>query len=216
MPFRDRQDAGEKLASALRRYEQRDTIVLALPRGGLPVAIPVAKSLNAALDLLLVRKIGVPFQPEVAMGAILDGDPPVVVRNEDVIRTAHISDDQFDQVKKRELAELRRRNDLYRQGRTMADVHGKTVIVVDDGIATGATIRAALAGLKRMAPRKLVLAVPVAPQRLVQTLSREADEVICLEDLGDFGAISIHYTNFQQLSDTDVTDLLESAKGQPE
>lgn len=210
MPFKGRTEAGERLADALSRYRNMETVVLALPRGGLPVAIPIAESLGAPLDLLLVRKIGVPFNPEYAMGAIMDGDHPVVIRNEDTMRMLDIPSDVFEAEKDKELKELERRKRVYRPTGNMIGVKGKTVILVDDGIATGATVHAALAGLKRLEPDEIVLAVPVAPQDQFRELSNETDDFVCLEELGRFGAISIHYDHFEQLTDDDVISLLAS------
>ena len=210
MPFTDRTDAGKRLAEALLRYQDMDIVVLALPRGGLPVAIPIAKSLNAPLDLLLVRKIGVPFNPEYAMGAVMGGDHPVVIRNDDTIAALKIDPDMFEAAKNKELKELERRKHTYRPDGDMVAVKGKTVILVDDGIATGATVQAALQGLKRLEPEMIVLAVPVAPRDQIEQLSKEADDFVCLEELGRCGAISLHYDHFEQLTDDEVIVLLAS------
>ena len=166
MPFRDRSDAGRQLAMALAKYKAQKPVVLALPRGGVPVAEEVALALDAPLDLILVRKIGVPFQPELAMGAIVDGEAPIAVRNEDVIREAGISDAQFEAVRDAEFAEIERRRERYLAGRQRAVISGHTAIVIDDGIATGATTRAALRATRMREPKRLVLAVPVAPTEL--------------------------------------------------
>ncbi|MGZ3328784.1 MAG: phosphoribosyltransferase, partial [Xanthobacteraceae bacterium] len=163
MSFKDRSDAGRRLAAAVMGYKDQQPVVLALPRGGVPVAAEVAAALNAPLDLILVRKIGVPFQPELAMGAVVDGGAPLVVRNEDVISLAGIEEADFNAVRDRELAEIERRRERYLGGRERVEVAGRTAIVVDDGIATGATTRAALRATRLRNPKKLVLAVPVAP-----------------------------------------------------
>ena len=209
MPFRDRSDAGRKLASALAQYTDQQPVVLALPRGGVPVAAEVAAALNAPLDLVLVRKIGVPFQPELAMGAVVDGDAPLVVRNEDVIRLARIDEADFKAVCDSALAEIERRRQRYLGGRARVEVAGRTAIVIDDGIATGATTRAALRATRMRKPKRLVLAVPVAPTDSLAAMRDEADEVVCLEDHEAFGAIGFYYSDFWQLSDEDVIKILE-------
>ncbi len=208
MPFRDRIDAGGQLANALLGYKRQNPVVLALPRGGVPVAAEIAAALDAPLDLVLVRKIGVPFQPELAMGAIVDGSKPVVVRNDNVIRMAQVEESEFTAARDRELAEIERRRKLYLGDRPHPELKGQTVIVVDDGIATGATTRAALRAIRMREPRKLVLAVPVAPTESLPELRSEADEVVCLEDYENFGAIGFFYEDFRQISDAEVIDLL--------
>lgn len=187
MPFRDRSQAGQRLARALQSYKTEHPVVLALPRGGVPVAAEVAASLSAPLDLILVRKIGVPFQPELAMGAVVDGGQPLIVRNEDVIRHSHIDERGFEAICSKELAEIERRRELYLGHRKRARVEDRTAIVVDDGIATGATMRAALQATRARKPRKLILAVPVAPSDSLTDLRQECDEVICLEDYVSIG-----------------------------
>ncbi|CAG0996836.1 MAG: phosphoribosyltransferase [Bauldia sp.] len=204
MSFVDRIEAGRRLADALETYDGKETVVLALPRGGLPVAAEVAARIGSPLDLLIVRKIGVPYQPELAMGAVVDGDAPVVVRNEDVIRQAEITQAEFDRVRDHELAEIERRRARYLAGRQPVEVKDRTVIVVDDGIATGATVRAAIRGLRRRKPREIVLAVPVAPPDTVAMLEKEADRVVCLEQPSFFQAIGLHYRDFRQISDEEV------------
>ena len=180
MSFKDRSDAGRKLALALRDYKNRQPVVLALPRGGVPVAAKVAAALNAPLDLILVRKIGVPYQPELAMGAVVDGGEPLVVRNEDVIRFAGIDKLEFNAVCDSELAEIERRRQRYLGSRERVEVVGRTAIVIDDGIATGATTRAALRATRSRKPKKLILAVPVAPADSLTVMQQEADEFVCL------------------------------------
>ena len=209
MPFKNRSDAGRKLAKALAGYKEQQPVILALPRGGVTVAAEVAAVLNAPLDLILVRKVGVPFQPELAMGAVVDGGAPIIVRNEDVIRLAEIDESEFKRICDSELAEIERRRQRYLGSRQRADVSGRTAIVVDDGIATGATTRAALRATRIRNPKKLVLAVPVAPTDTVAELRSEADEVICLEDHEFFGAIGTYYADFSQVSDETVIDILK-------
>jgi putative phosphoribosyl transferase len=208
MPFRDRIEAGRQLAKALAGYKHQHPIILALPRGGVPVAAEIATALDAPLDLILVRKIGVPFQPELAMGAVVDGSNPVIVRNDAVIRMAQVEEPEFTVARDRELAEIERRRKLYLGDRPHPELKGQTVIVVDDGIATGATTRAALRAIRMREPRKLVLAVPVAPTQSVRELRSETDEIVCLEDYANFGAIGFFYEDFHQVSDHEVIDLL--------
>lgn len=208
MPFRNRNEAGRKLAKALASYKQQHPVVIALPRGGVPVAAEVATALDAPLDLILVRKIGAPFQPELAMGAVVDGRQPLVVRNETVIKLGGISDEDFAEVRDQELVEIERRRKLYLGDRPHPDLAGRTVIIIDDGVATGATTRAALRAIRARKPRKLILAVPVAPTPSLTELREDADEVVCLEDYEDFGAIGYYYEDFRQVSDTEVIDLL--------
>jgi putative phosphoribosyl transferase len=208
MPFVDRTDAGQQLAKALAHYKDRRPVVLALPRGGVPVAAEIAAALDAPLDLILVRKIGVPFQPELAMGAVVDGNEPIIVRNEEVIRLAGVSESEFNAVRDQELAEIERRRKRYLGDRPHPQIAGRTVLVVDDGVATGATTRAALHAIRLRKPSKLVLAVPVAPTDTLEKLRGEADEVVCLEDYENFGAIGLFYSDFSQVSDTEVTDIL--------
>ena len=210
MPFIDRDDAGRQLAKALARYKDRKAIILALPRGGVPVAAKVAEALHAPLDLLLVRKIGVPFQPELAMGAVVDGASPLTVRNEEVIGLAGISEREFSAVRDQQLSEIERRRKMYVGDRPHPELSGHTVIVVDDGIATGATTRAALQAVRLRKPSELVLAVPVAPTDALKKLAGEADEIVCLEDYEEFGAIGFFYSDFRQVSDDEVIELLAS------
>jgi putative phosphoribosyl transferase len=208
MPFHNRKDAGRKLAAALAGYKDRKSVVLALPRGGVPVAAEVAAALGAPLDIVLVRKIGVPFQPELAMGAVTDGNAPMVVRNEDVVRMAGVSEEEFKAVCESELAEIERRRQRYLGERNAVNVEGRPAIVVDDGIATGATIRAALRAMRMRNPSSLVLAVPVAPTESLAALRGEVDELVCLESYENFGAIGYYYSDFRQVSDEEVIETL--------
>ncbi len=208
MMFKNRRDAGSKLAAALQHYQDRDAVVLALPRGGVPVGAEVAAALGAPLDLLLVRKIGVPRQPELAMGAVIDGGTPIVVRNPEVIELARVKEADFRAASQVELAEIERRRQSYIGERARPQIAGRTAIIVDDGIATGATVRAAIRGLRRRNPESIVLAVPVAPRDTIETLRAEVDEVVCLEVPEDFCAISLYYRDFGQTSDAEVTRIL--------
>jgi putative phosphoribosyl transferase len=213
MPFHDRAEAGRRLAKALTRYKDNEAVVLALPRGGAPVATVIATALHAPLDLVLVRKIGVPFQPELAMGAIADAGQAIIVRNEDVIAATGVSEAEFSAVCDRESREIERRRGLYLGGRERPEVSGRVAIVVDDGIATGATTRAALRAVRARGPKKLVLAVPVAPTETLDAMQDEADEIVCLEAHEVFGAIGYFYADFRQVSDEEVIDILDAAEG---
>ncbi|TAJ69831.1 MAG: phosphoribosyltransferase [Phenylobacterium sp.] len=209
MPFRDRGVAGQRLAAALVGYRGRDVVVLALPRGGVPVAAEVAAALDAPLDLVLVRKIGAPFHEELAMGAVADAaGQPCTVRNEDVIAMLGVDDASFDAVRAGQLQEIERRREAYLGDRPRAELAGRVAIVVDDGVATGATTRAALRAVRRRGPAKLVLAVPVAPTDTLAELRAEADEVVCLEAYPAFGSIGFYYADFRQLADDEVTGIL--------
>lgn len=209
--YANRVEAGRMLAEKLASRNYENPVVLALPRGGVPVAAEVAKTLGAPLDLLLVRKIGVPWQPELALAAVVDGPEQDVVINENVWRSAQVSDDEFEQLKAREIEEMDRRRTTYLQGRQRVKVEGATAIVVDDGIATGATVRAALKALRRGKAKKLVLAVPVAPPDTLARLQQEVDEVVCLQAPEPFYAIGAFYQDFTQMSDDDVIAILDQS-----
>lgn len=211
MPFVDRVEAGKRLAVALADYRREQPVVLALPRGGVPVAAEVARALDAPLDLLLVRKIGVPGQPELAMGAVVDGASPLIVRNEDVIQSAGVSRAEFDAACREEVAEIERRRARYLGDRPPIPVAGRTIIVVDDGIATGATTRAALKSVRHGKPSRLILAVPVAPDDTLELLRTEVDDLVCLESYAFFGAIGAYYGDFNQVSDEAVIADLAAA-----
>jgi predicted phosphoribosyltransferase len=212
--FRDRHEAGRALAEELTSYRDKDNlIVLGLARGGVPVAAEIAAALRAPLDVFLVRKLGVPRWSELAMGALASGGG--VVMNDDVVAHLHITDEQVREVIDSETAELTRRERAYRGGRPAADLTGKIVILVDDGIATGASVRAALTALRQRRPRALILAVPVAPADTIAALRPEVDEVICLRMPEPFMAIGLHYRDFHQLSDADVVRTLARARATP-
>lgn len=186
-------------------------VVLALPRGGVPIGAEIARVLGAPLDLLLVRKIGAPWQPELAVAAIVDGIPPDIVIDEETSAMTGVDRDYIEAQARLELQEIERRRSVYLAGRTPVPVEGATVIVVDDGIATGTTVRAALKALRRRHPARLVLAVPVAPSDTLAALSAEVDEIVCLEQPYPFHAIGLHYVDFHQVGDDEVVAALEAA-----
>jgi putative phosphoribosyl transferase len=209
--FADRTEAGRRLAERLARFGGEQPLVLALPRGGVPVGFEVAHALDAPLDLILVRKIGAPFQPELAIGAVVDGDQAETVLRHDLIEHFQISERYIERACARELEEIERRRRLYGAGRPKVEVRERTAIVVDDGIATGATMEAALHATRRAGPRRLVLAVPVAPPDTIERLRPQVDEIECLMTPGYLGAIGMFYADFSQLSDREVVALLERA-----
>jgi putative phosphoribosyl transferase len=211
MIFRDREAAGGALADRLLHLKQHDPVVLALPRGGVAVADPVARALDAPLGILIVRKIGAPMQPELAIGAIVDGDEPVCVFNDDILRIIGLSQSELERARRKALDEIVARRRQFAGLGTDLPCEGKAVIVVDDGIATGATVRAALKAVRSRGPAHLVLAVPVAPQDSLDSLVGDADEVVCLETPDPFYAVGAHYRAFDQLSDADVIATLRAA-----
>lgn len=209
--FRDREEAGRLLASELeKRFGGRDgLVVLALPRGGVPVGFEIAKRLEAPLDVFVVRKLGVPGHEELAMGAIASGG--VRVLNEDVVSYLRVPPGTIDAVAEMEERELERRERSYRGSRPPLDVGGKTVIIVDDGLATGSTMRAACAALRKLGPRQIVVAVPVAAPDTCRDFEREVDHVICLRTPEPFQAVGLWYADFSQTTDEEVHQLLELA-----
>jgi putative phosphoribosyl transferase len=212
--FKNRKDAGRKLAARLLKYKDEHPVVLALPRGGVPVAYEVARALNAPLDIVVVRKLGAPGQPELGVGAVADGDHPQSVLNEEVLRALDVSDDYLNREAEAELKEIRRRQELYRGGRAPEPIEGRTAIVIDDGIATGGSVRAALRGVRRSDPKQLVLAVPVAPPDTVESLQPEVDELVCLSMPFFFHAVGQFYEDFSQTTDEEVVELLQAARRQ--
>jgi predicted phosphoribosyltransferase len=214
MIFQDRRDAGKRLARELLRFKANDPVVLALPRGGVAVAFEIARALEAPLDLVLVRKIGAPDQPELAVAAVVDGEKTEIVVNEDVLEALALTESFVHERAAREIEEIERRRRVYLRGRDRVPVAGKTALVVDDGIATGATMRAALRAVRRRQPKRLVLAVPVAPPDTVESLRSEVDEVVCLSTPSLFGAIGYFYRDFRQVDDEDVRRLLAEAAPQ--
>jgi putative phosphoribosyl transferase len=214
MRFRDRTEAGRLLAAKLGRYANRtDVVVLALPRGGVPVAIEVAQALNAPLDVFLVRKLGVPGQEELAMGAIASGGARVL--NEDVVAHLRISDDLIDTVVAEEELELERRERAYRGERPMPAVEGRMVILIDDGVATGSTMRAAVAALRQKNAAYLVIAVPTAASSTASELRAEVDDFVAVIEPEEFFAVGQWYENFSQTTDAEVRALLERAAQRP-
>ncbi|XWN31583.1 MAG: phosphoribosyltransferase [Devosia sp.] len=210
MMFRDRSDAGRQLAAKLDPYKLSNALVLALPRGGVPVAGEAAMHLGLPLDIMLVRKLGVPGHEEFAMGAIADGD--VIVINEDTVHGLRIGDEAIERVAAVARKELARRDTAYRAGRSAPDLKDRIVILVDDGIATGADMRAAVEATKRQGASKVIVAVPIASQEAVDLLSHFADEVVCVFVPEDFGGIGWFYEDFEQTPDADVKRILDEAK----
>jgi putative phosphoribosyl transferase len=210
MLFRDRREAGRFLARRLTAYADRpDVLVLALPRGGVPVGYEVARALRAPLDVFLVRKLGLPGHEELAMGAIASGG--VRVLNEDVVRALGIPEDVIATVAAEEQEELERRERSYRGNRPAPAVRGKTVILIDDGLATGSTMRAAVAALRRQGPARIVVAVPVGAPETCAEFQEEADEAICAQTPEPFHAVGLWYRDFSQTTDEEVRELLERA-----
>jgi putative phosphoribosyl transferase len=209
--FSDRAEAGRRLAERLARFKAGHPLVLALPRGGVAVGFEIAQALAAPLDIVLVRKIGAPMQPELAIAAVADGERPEMAVNRDIVEALGIPEAYLTEERDRQLEEIERRRALYLAGRPRPAIKGKTAIVVDDGIATGATMRAALLAVRRAQPSRLVLAVPVAPASTIADLRRDVDEIECLEAPADFGAISLYYENFRQVTDSEVSAMLSEA-----
>ena len=217
MKFADRGEAGRKLADKLLHLKDRRPVVLVLPRGGVAIGFEIARALDAALDIVLVRKIGVPWQPELALGAVTDGDSPATFIDRDLATSLGVPDGYIEEETTRQLEEIERRRKSYCEGRPAVQIAGRTAIVVDDGIATGATMRVALQAVRRRAPARLILAVPVAPpDTLAALLEEAADEAVTLETPAALGAIGFYYRDFHQMSDAEVTDLLARApEGDP-
>jgi putative phosphoribosyl transferase len=212
MQFKDRRDAGRQLAERLLRLKDKHPVVLGLPRGGVPVGLEVARALAAPLDLVLVRKIGAPDNQELAVGAIADGEHPDLVIDQRLVTALDISAEYLDAAKSAALAEIKRRRHVWLGDRPPVEIAGCTAIIVDDGIATGATMRAAVRATRHRKPKRIVLAVPVAAQEALEDLRREVDEVVCLDSPYDFRAVGYFYRQFPQLRDAEVTELLEEAR----
>jgi putative phosphoribosyl transferase len=210
MLYKDRTAAGQRLAAELAIYANRpDVLILALPRGGVPVAFEVASSLKAPLDVFLVRKLGVPGQEELAMGAIASGGMRVL--NEEIVRSLSLSQTAIDQVAEQEQQELERRERLYRDDRPAPDLHERIVILVDDGLATGATMRAAVRALRQQQPARLVVGVPVSSPETCHEFKSEVDDIVCAEIPRPFYSVGLWYDNFSQTTDEEVRDLLKRA-----
>ena len=213
--FTDRTEAGRALAQRLSRMSLPPPIVvLALPRGGVPIGAEVARALNAPLDLLLVRKIGAPWQPELAVAALVDGQPPDIVVDDETVAMTGVDREYIDTQARLQMHEIERRRRVYLHGRAPVSVEGATVIVVDDGIATGTTVRAALKALRRRKPARLVLAVPVAPSDTLAALRAEVDDIVCLAEPYPFHAIGLHYRDFHQVGDDEVLAALVATGAQ--
>jgi predicted phosphoribosyltransferase len=205
--FQDRTDAGSRLSSRLHQYKGRqDVIVLALPRGGVVIGYAVSRALHVPLDVLIVRKLGFPGQPELAVGAV--AETGTVVLNEDIVAGGRVSEDFLKREIDHQKEEIARRVTLYRSGKGLPGLDRTTAILVDDGVATGATIKTAILALKDKRAAKLVVALPVGPPETVGALRQMVDEVICLETPSDFMAVGVHYLDFTQVSDDEVIDLL--------
>lgn len=208
LPFKSREEAGRALASALSRKKFENPIVLAMPRGGVPVAIEVARKLKAPLDFVFVRRIGVPGRKEVAMAAVVNGAAPELVLNEEISPLIDVPQSYIDREMKAELQEIERRRCTYAGTKAGPAITGRTAIIVDDGIATGTSMRAAINALRRKEPTELVVAVPVAPSDAVDALRSEVDVLVCLQTPEPFYAVGLHYKDFHQVDDDEITEAL--------
>lgn len=214
MVFADRVEAGRKLAARLLKYQDKNPVVLGVPRGGVPVAYEVARALKAPLDVIIVRKLGAPGEPELGIGAVVDGDHPETILNPEVMSVLRVSREYLEREVRNQLKEIHRRNQVYRGGRARVELKDRTVIIVDDGIATGGSIRAALRGVRNQGPKTVILAVPVAPADTIESLRSEVDDIVCLSIPPMFFGIGEFYEDFHQLTDAEVIRLLQQA--QPE
>jgi putative phosphoribosyl transferase len=210
--FEDRSDAGRRLAARMTHLKNAQPVIMALPRGGVAVGCEIARALDAPLDIVLVRKIGVPWQLELALGAVTDGASPEIFIDRELATSLAVPESYVEEETARQLEEIERRRKSYCEGRPSVEVAGRTAIVVDDGIATGATMRVALQAVRRRGPARLILAVPVAPPDTLAALSEEADETVCLETPIGLGAIGFYYRDFHQMKDAEVTNLLAHAQ----
>lgn len=212
MRFHDRTDAGRRLAQQCLKYREIGVLVLALPRGGVPVASEVARALDAELDLVMVRKIGAPGYPEFGIGAVVDGHEHQVVLNDEVVSTLNVSQTYIDQVVALELEKIELRRERYCAGRAAIPLNGRTVILVDDGVATGGTLRAAIKGVRKAGVAQVIVAVPVAPAEVCRTIAPLVDDLIVLFAPIDFVAVGAYYDDFTQVEDDEVVLLMESAR----
>ena len=212
--FQDRREAGKQLVDALEAFRDQHPIILALPRGGVPVGYEVARALDAPLDVRVVRKLGVPWHPELGVGAVAEGGDVYV--SEEILREVGLSDQALEQLIRRKQAEVTDRVRTFREGRRRLDVRGRMVILVDDGIATGGTVRAAIRAIREEGPASVVLAVPVAAADTVDALAPEVDDIVCLVSPSALYAIGLWYKDFLQVSDDDVVRLLEAARQEVE
>jgi putative phosphoribosyl transferase len=214
VPFDTRHDAGAQLANALAPYRDQNPVIVALPRGGVPVGFEIARHLHGTLDLLLVRKIGAPMQPELALGALVDGDPPLAVWNDEIVAELDPGQAYLDAEQRRQAEEIARRRALYRGNAPPVPLADRTVIVVDDGVATGSTMKVALKALRAQHVAQLVVAVPVAPRDIWLSIAQQADDAACLAFPEHFGAVGFYYRDFAQLDDSEVIELLITARRQ--
>ena len=198
-----------KLAAELAKLGLKQPVVLALPRGGVPVAAEIAKVLDAPLELLVVRKVGAPGNPQLAVAAIVDGEPPDVIINREIAEAYCLDDDELSSLVQQERPELERRRQVYTTGRKPVSLAGKTIILVDDGVATGTTMKVALRALKRRGPKEVILAIPVAPPDVIAELRQEADQLVCISQPMRFRALGYHYVSFPQITDEEVIETLK-------
>lgn len=210
MLYKNRQDAGYQLAQKLKKYTNDKPVIIALPRGGVVLGYEVAKMLNAQLDVIVPRKIGAPFHPEFGVGAI--APKGIRILNPEYINLLRISESQIEQIIEEETIEMNRRIKLYRKDLPPLDLHEKMVIIVDDGIATGVSTKAAVLSVKQMNPKKIILAVPVCPPDMAINFRKEVDEFLCLKEPPDFYAVGAYYNDFEQVTDEEVINLIQKAK----
>lgn len=211
MRFQNRRDAGRQLADRLPKIDPENAVVIALPRGGVPVGAVIAERLGIPLDVILVRKVGAPMQPELAVAAVTDGEEMQVTVNEDIKAELGLTDADVEELARKQLPEIERRREAYYGARKPTPLAGKTVIVVDDGVATGATANSALRLIRKQEPARLILALPVAPADTIRRLEQHADEVVCLSTPTPFFAVGAHYADFSQVEDAEVIDILRQS-----